>query len=111
MIIECVGKKVTSETAISLAGKGGNILLFGVPSPDNEITLPSYDIFSKELKITSSFINPFTLSKAVQLLNQQKVQLTPLLSHKITLEEVPNVLANYPAYGITKAIIELPTNE
>ncbi|WP_207942501.1 chlorophyll synthesis pathway protein BchC [Enterococcus sp. DIV2402] len=110
LVVECVGKKVTSETAISLAGKGANVLLFGVPSPDTEITIPAYDIFSKELKITSSFINPFTLSKAVQLLNQQKIQLTPLLSHKITLEEVPDILANYPTYGITKAIIELPAN-
>ncbi len=108
LVIECVGKKITSEAAIACAGKGANILLFGVPSPDTELTIPAFDIFSKELKITSSFINPFTLSKAVALLNEEKIQIAPLLSHTITLEEVPDVLANYPRYGITKAVIQLP---
>ncbi|KAF1302730.1 zinc-dependent alcohol dehydrogenase family protein [Enterococcus saccharolyticus] len=107
LVIECVGRKETSEAAIATASKGANILLFGVPSPNTKLTIPAFDIFSKELKITSSFINPFTLSKAVHLLNQGKIQLAPLLSHKIQLESVPEILANYPAFGITKAIIEL----
>uniref|UniRef100_UPI00403F9B34 zinc-dependent alcohol dehydrogenase family protein n=1 Tax=Candidatus Enterococcus willemsii TaxID=1857215 RepID=UPI00403F9B34 len=107
LIIECVGKKETSEAAIAAASKGANILLFGVPSPNTELTIPAFDIFNKELKITSSFINPFTLSKAVHLLNQGNIQLAPLLSHTIQLESVPEILANYPAFGITKAIIEL----
>ncbi|MGX6977648.1 zinc-dependent alcohol dehydrogenase family protein [Vagococcus elongatus] len=107
LVIECAGKKVTSEKAVTLAGKGGEILLFGVPSPDTIIELPAFDIFSKELTITGSFINPFTLNEAVSLLESGDIKVDALLSHEVSLAEVPELLANFPRLGITKAIIKL----
>lgn len=107
LVIECVGKKQTSEAAVAMTGKGGEVLLFGVPSPSTTIELPAYQIFNKELKIAGSFINPFTLQQAVLLLNEGKVNVEPLLSHVISLEEVPNVLADYGKLGVTKAIIKI----
>ncbi|GIO20390.1 alcohol dehydrogenase [Oceanobacillus oncorhynchi subsp. incaldanensis] len=107
LVIECIGKKQTIEAGIHKTGKGGEVLLFGVPSPETLVEFPAFDVFSKELKMAGSFINPFTVEEAVSLLNQQKVQVTPLISHTLRLEEVPAVLGNYGDYGITKAIVKL----
>lgn len=57
--------------------------------------------------MVGSFINPFTVEDVVSLLNQQKMQVTPLISHTLSLEEVPAILENYGEYGITKAIVKL----
>lgn len=107
LVIECAGRQATSEKAVDLAGKGGEILLFGVPSPDTKIQLPAYEIFSKELTIVGSFINPFTLEEAVSLLSAGAIKVAPLLSHELTLAEVPEVLADFVKLGITKVIIKL----
>lgn len=107
LVIECAGRQQTSEAAVNCAAKGGNVLLFGVPSPTTRINLPAYDIFSKELTISGSFINPFTLEDAVQYLTQEKVKVDSLFSHVISLEDVPEILENYSKHRITKAVIDL----
>lgn len=107
LVIECAGRQATSEKAVDLAGKGGEVLLFGVPSPDTKIQLPAYEIFSKELTIAGSFINPFTLEEAVSLLSAGAIKVAPLLSHELSLAEVPEVLADFGKLGITKAIVKL----
>lgn len=107
LVIECVGKKETSEAAVALAAKGANVLLFGVPAPDAKLTLPAFDIYSKELKILGSFINPLTLFDAVSMIDLQQLDIVSLLSHVITLEEVPEILGAFHNQGITKAIIKI----
>lgn len=105
IVIECVGKRITIENAVKCADKGAQLLLFGVPSPNEVVEIAPYDIFNKELTISGSFINPFTLDEAIQLLNKGIVNIEPLISHRITLEEVQDVLVNYSKLGITKALI------
>ena len=107
LVIECVGKPATSEAAVASAKKGANILLFGVPTPEAKLSLPAFDIYSKELKIMGSFINPYTLRDAVSVINQNNVQIKPMLSHMIALEEVAEVLENFQEKGITKAIVKV----
>ncbi|MHC5373021.1 zinc-dependent alcohol dehydrogenase family protein [Enterococcus sp. LJL120] len=107
LIIECVGKKQTCEKAVELANKGAELLFFGVPSPGTKIEISAHAIFQKELKIVGSFINPFTLNEAVDLLNSGAIDVKSLLSHQLTLAEVPDLLADYGKYGVTKAIIRL----
>src|SRR5699024_8767872 len=107
LVIECVGKPATSEAAVASAKKGANILLFGVPTPEAKLSLPGFDIYRKELKIIGSFINPYTLRDAVSVINQNHIQIKPLLSHIIPLEEVAEVLENFQEKGITKAVVKV----
>jgi len=107
IVIECVGKRITIENAVKCADKGAQVLLFGVPGPNEVVEIAPFEIFSKELTIFGSFINPFTLDEAIQLLNSGVVNIEPLISHRIRLDEVQDVLANYPKLGITKALITL----
>lgn len=86
--IECVGRPETMQDAIKYAGKGATVVFFGLTEPDCEIPLNPYKVFQKELTITSSFVNPYTHSRAVDLLNGKRLNLKALISDVIPLDEI-----------------------
>jgi L-iditol 2-dehydrogenase len=105
VVIECVGRKESMELAIGAARKGGQVLLFGVSSPSTEIAVSPYAIFSKELKVMGSFINPHTHEDAIALICQNIVQIEPLISHHFKLEEISLIMGKYPEMNVTKGVI------
>lgn len=86
--IECVGRPETMKDAIKYAGHGAHIVFFGLTSPECEIPIKPYEIFQRELTITSSFVNPFTHGRAAELINSGKLQLKELISDYIPLDEM-----------------------
>lgn len=105
IVIECVGRKESMSQAVRMAKKGGTVLLFGVSAPDTKIEINTFDIFAKELTIKGSFINPNTHDQAISLVQQGKVQITPLLSHRFSMEELPKVMSEYPKLNVMKGIV------
>ncbi|HAB54672.1 MAG TPA: alcohol dehydrogenase, partial [Ignavibacteriales bacterium] len=78
--IECVGNKDTVDQAIKLAGKGGKIVIFGLAPKDQHITLNLQHLFQNELKIFNSFLNPFTIKPAIDLLTQNRIKVQKLIT-------------------------------
>ncbi|MDQ5854521.1 MAG: zinc-binding dehydrogenase, partial [Chloroflexota bacterium] len=105
VVIECVGRTDTMETAVRVARKGGQVLLFGVAAPGDTIPVSPFEIFRKELAIRGSFINPNTHAAAIALAAQGIVKLSPLVSHRWTLQDVPDMMRRYPALGVSKGLI------
>jgi len=105
IVIECVGRPESMELAIKTARKGAQVLIFGVASPDAEACFSPFDVFSKELRIMGSFINPYTHEEAIALIAQNIVQIEPLISHRIHLDELPELMTSYPKLNVTKAIV------
>ncbi|MFG6121400.1 zinc-dependent alcohol dehydrogenase family protein [Thalassobacillus sp. B23F22_16] len=105
IVVECVGLEQTMQQAVRSVIKGGQVLLFGVSSPDVKIEVRPFEIFSKELMIKGSFINPDTHRKAISLLDQKKVVAEPLISHYFKLKEVPEVMPVYQNMKISKGVI------
>lgn len=106
IVIECVGRKESMELAFAAAGKGGQVLLFGVSAPDMSISIHPFEIFAKELVIRGSFINPCTHEEAISLIDQGIVQVQALISHRFKLDEVPEAMALYPTLQVSKGVIE-----
>ena len=67
-VIECVGNSAAQKTAIDLADKGATVVLFGVSSAEDKLSLSVYDAFLKELTIKTSYVNPHTTGRAIALL-------------------------------------------
>lgn len=88
VVVECAGRPVAVKQAFEMADRGGRILLFSVPSPDATVELPLFDVFQKELKISGSFVNPDTHQQAVELLNQKKIDVESLITHRFKLEQL-----------------------
>ncbi|QGQ94602.1 theronine dehydrogenase [Paenibacillus psychroresistens] len=106
IVIECVGQRESMELAVSSVRKGGQVLLFGVSSPDTQIAISPYEIFSKELKIMGSFINPHTHEEAIALVSQGIIQVESLVGHRFYLDDIPEVMENYSQMNVGKSIIQ-----
>lgn len=107
IVIECVGRKESMEQSVSVARKGAQILFFGVAAPDTQISILPFEVFSKELKISGSFINPSTHDRAISLIAQKRVKVASSISHKFSLDEIPEAMENYPKLHVTKGVIIL----
>jgi threonine dehydrogenase-like Zn-dependent dehydrogenase len=79
--------------------------LFGVASPSTKIQVSPFAIFTKELRVFGSFINPYTHEEAIALIDQQLVKVESLISHRFSLEEVPQIMSNYAKMNVTKGVI------
>ncbi len=111
IVIECAGRKESMELACSAAGKGGQVLLFGVSSPDLSIAVKPFEIFAKELVIRGSFINPWTHEEAISLIERGIVRVQSLISHRFEPDEVPEAMEVYPALQVSKGVIVFPEFE
>lgn len=105
VVIECVGRPETMELAVHSAAKGGQVLLFGVASPETVISVSPYEIFSKELTIKGSFVNPYTQEEAISLIAKGVVDIKSLISHRFTVDQLPDAMKDFPNLHVSKAVI------
>lgn len=106
-VIECVGKTATIEQAIDIAGKYSTVMMFGLTAPAAEITVKPFEIFKKEITLRSSFINPYTFSAAVKLIESGKIDVSSMVYKTEPLKELPNILADGKRRAVGKYIITL----
>jgi len=100
-VIECAGTVKTMEQAVRYAGKGATVMLFGLAAPDAAITVRPYEIFQKEIKLTASFINPYTFDRAIEVLALGRVKTDEIITDIIPLDEIVKVFedASYRRRG------------
>lgn len=103
-VIECAGLKSTIEQAIDLAGKKSIVMMFGLTKPEAEISIKPFEVFQKEVVIKASFINPYTQSRAIDLINSKKVDVSSLIYKVEPLKELTNIIANAEARSKGKYI-------
>lgn len=104
VVIECVGSIRTQEQAVKLAGKKATVMFFGLASPDESFPLKPDDVFKKELTITSSFINPYTYERAMQVLESGVLELEGLITNVVPLDEIVDVFTK-PEYRRTGKVM------
>lgn len=92
IVVDAVGSAKILELATGVVSAGGKILVFGVAAPNDSAAIAPYCIYRKELTIVSANTNPFTMSRAVRMINAQLLTLNPILSDPIALEDVPDAL-------------------
>ena len=106
VIIECVGNVPAVKSAFQFAGKGATVLLFSVPKVDATFDLPLFDVYKKELTIKGSFVNPDTHARAVALINSGKVDFGPIITHRFTLDQLPEAIAMQMSDASIKVVVE-----
>lgn len=103
-VIEAAGTPATQRQAIACAGKAATVMLFGLVPPDTEVPLRTFEVFNRELTITSSFINPYTFTRAIRMLAQRRVVLDDIISDVVPLENIREVFLD-PAYRKRSKIV------
>jgi threonine dehydrogenase-like Zn-dependent dehydrogenase len=92
--IECVGLPATMSMAVDLAGRKSVVMMFGLTKPDDTIPIKPFEIFRKETEIKASFINPYTQSRAIELLSSGRIDVVSMQCDPIPLEELEAALSD-----------------
>lgn len=106
-VIECVGLSATMESALEIAGRGAVVVLFGLGAPNSSFAFRQYDAFQKELVVKTSYINPDCTERAVALLASGGIELKPLISGVLTLEEMAEELLTRELFKKGKVLAEI----
>lgn len=102
VVVDAVGSVLPE--AIAVAGVGARIVVFGMDSkasaPIRQVT-----ITEKGLSIVGSYITDFTFPAAIRFVESGLVDLTPMISDVIPLDQVGDGIARLRSGRVTKVII------
>lgn len=93
-VIECVGKTATIQQAIDIVGNKGTVLMFGLTKPDDTIAVKPFQIFQKEIELKSSFINPYTQKRALDLIDSGRLDVSSMVYAVESLENLADILSS-----------------
>ncbi len=86
VVVDAVGSQLPA--AMAAARKGGRVIVFG-EDHQAQVTIREQDIQGKELRILGSFIGIQVFPKAVQLLESGALSLSGLITHRLSLSNLP----------------------
>ena len=88
MAIEAVGKPESITQAMEMTSRGGRLTIFGVSAQDAVWKVKPFDLYEKELTITTSYRSPYTFQRAVKIVSSNSLKLKPLISHIFPLSDI-----------------------
>ncbi|CAG9767738.1 unnamed protein product [Ceutorhynchus assimilis] len=65
VVIDCSGFCPAIQQGLSLLTKGGKLCCFGIPPPDQTITVAPFDLYAREITIFAVNVNPFSMVKSI----------------------------------------------
>jgi L-iditol 2-dehydrogenase len=103
---EVVGTTATVQAAVQCVRKGGAVTLVGNVSPNVEI--PLQVVVSRELKLYGSCASSGEYPESIKLMARGAVNVQPLISAKISLEEAPEMFERLYARepGLMKVVVQ-----
>lgn len=87
VVVDASGSTFLMNQTVRFVRKGGTILLFGVPHKDARLDFPAFVLFEKGLHILTSYTSVRNSIQAVRLLEQGKIDVSSLVSHRLPLED------------------------
>lgn len=104
VVFECAGVPDTMKQMTQVARSGGTVVVLGVMPRGETVPWEPFDVLFRELRVIGSFINPFTHRRAAELVASGALKLDPLVTRRMGLEEVPEVVRHAAAPGEVKAM-------
>ena len=104
-VIECVGKVESMKTAIDIAGKKSTVMLFGLTAPSDTMEIRPFELFKKEITLKASFINPYTQSRALALIENGRIDIDSMIYDRIRLDGLTNILSDAKKRALGKYIV------
>ena len=92
------------------ATPGGKILYYGVAPDDAKVEISPYDVFRRDLTILGSFSLLGTIPQALAWLRSGRVQVKPIVSHRLSIEEVRLALEykDHPGMNGSQKVLIVP---
>lgn len=89
LVIVCTGALPAAKQALQCADKGGTILFFAVPKPDEKLEIPITDFWRNEVRIMTSYgAAPDDLKEALELIKNKKIDVKDMVTHRLKFSEI-----------------------
>ena len=95
IVVDATGVPEVITRATELLGPYGRFLQFGVAPRDAVMTLRPYDVFRNDWTILGSFALCYTFEQAIAWMNADVIDVNPLLSHCLPLEQFVTALSDF----------------
>jgi L-iditol 2-dehydrogenase len=105
LVLECAGVPETVEAAPRLTRAGGRIVVLGVLPMGQRVAIEPFDLLFREIALLFAFINPFTQTRAADLIATGRIVTAPLVSRRIGLDEAADAIARPARPGEVKVIV------
>jgi len=103
-VIEASGSLDAAKQALSMIDYCGTILWAAVYPRDAEVGVPPSYMYSKELTIRAIFTSPYSFPRALNLL--PRLELEPLITHIIPLDEIKKVFETHKTGKSIKILVK-----
>jgi len=78
-----------------LVEPGGRVIWFGVANPGAEVKVNPFYIYENEITLKGSFVNPYTMERAIRLLAEDRIRVGELITHRFGLNEFDEAIRAY----------------
>jgi D-arabinitol dehydrogenase (NADP+) len=95
LAIDATGVPRVVEQLFGHTTAGGRVLLFGVCPREARITVDPFEIYYRDLEVYGSFSLCYTFDPALKLLSSRALDVGPLISHTLPLDEFGSALAMF----------------
>jgi L-iditol 2-dehydrogenase len=88
-VLLCTSALAAIEQAWKCVDKGGAVVFFAVPSPEEAVTIPVNDLWTSEVRIlTSYYCGPPDIVEAMDLLESGAVTVDDMVTHRLPLADI-----------------------
>ena len=106
LVVESAGKVATLAQAVELSRIGGRVLAYGTLT-EREGEMPWYELYYKELAIVAArAARPRDFPASLELVARGEVELAPIVSHWLPLEELGRALELSGTPGALKVMLK-----
>ncbi len=105
LVLECAGVPETVAFAPALCAAGGRVVILGVLPQGAKVEIEPFDLLFREISLLYSFLNPFTQARAAGLIASGLVQVAPLISRQISLDQAVKAISQPPLPDDVKVLI------
>jgi L-iditol 2-dehydrogenase len=89
---EAAGVADTFRQALGVARRAGKVVVVGAAPASLTLPISPFDLFARELQVIGSHLNPLTHGRAVEMAASGLLDLAPLITRTVGLDEVKAVL-------------------
>ena len=106
VVIEATGFSHVIEQALNYLGPAGKYLQFGVAPRNAYMKISPFDLYHKDWTLLGSMAINQTFLPALRLLAERRVNVAPLVSKTLELEELPAFLARQKEQNLLKVHVQ-----
>ncbi|MBX6395549.1 MAG: zinc-dependent alcohol dehydrogenase family protein [Alicyclobacillaceae bacterium] len=102
VVVDATGVPAVIQQALRFLGPTGKFLQFGVAPKSATISFSPFDLYHKDWTLIGSMAVNHTYLPALRWIRDGRIQVKPLLSETLVLEDLPEFLAKPKSSGLLK---------